>query len=82
MAYTVKAVADLAGISVRALHHYDHIGLLRPASVSPAGYRLYTEADLERLQEVLFFRELGFVLAKFMREAMHLYADRLAGTAQ
>jgi DNA-binding transcriptional MerR regulator len=62
MAYTVKAVADLAGVSVRTLHHYDAIGLLRPASVSPAGYRLYTDADLERLQQILFFRELGFGL--------------------
>ncbi|MHB0877213.1 MAG: MerR family transcriptional regulator [Anaerolineae bacterium] len=62
MAYTVKAVADMANVSVRALHHYDHIGLLKPASVSPAGYRLYTDADLERLQQILFFRELGFPL--------------------
>ena len=62
MGYTVKAVADVAGISVRTLHHYDRIGLLRPAASSPAGYRLYSEADLERLQQVLFFRELGFSL--------------------
>jgi MerR family transcriptional regulator, multidrug-efflux activator len=62
MRYTVKAVADLAGISVRALHHYDHIGLLRPETVSEAGYRLYSERDLERLQQALFFRELGLRL--------------------
>jgi DNA-binding transcriptional MerR regulator len=62
MVYTVKAVADLAKLTVRALHHYDHIGLLRPSGVSPAGYRLYGEADLERLQQILFFRELGFCL--------------------
>lgn len=62
VAYTVKAVGDLAGVSIRTLHHYDRIGLLRPASVSPAGYRLYTREDLERLQQVLFFRELGFSL--------------------
>ena len=67
MVYTVKAVADLASVSIRALHHYDHIGLLRPASVSPAGYRLYTETDLERLQQVLFFRELGFSLGEIKR---------------
>lgn len=60
--YTVKAVADLAGVSVRTLHHYDQIGVLKPASVNAAGYRLYSEADLERLQQVLFFRELGFSL--------------------
>ncbi|HET7770264.1 MAG TPA: phosphoribosylaminoimidazolesuccinocarboxamide synthase, partial [Chloroflexota bacterium] len=62
MGYTVKAVADVAGISVRTLHHYDRIGLLRPAANTPAGYRLYSQADLERLQQVLFFRELGFSL--------------------
>ncbi|MHB1134213.1 MAG: MerR family transcriptional regulator, partial [Chloroflexota bacterium] len=62
MAYTVKALADLASVTVRALHHYDQIGLLRPAAFSPTGYRLYTQANLERLQHVLFFRELGFGL--------------------
>lgn len=62
MAYTVKDVAKLAGISIRTLHHYDQIGLLKPERKSPAGYRLYTGKDMERLQEVLFFRELGFDL--------------------
>jgi DNA-binding transcriptional MerR regulator len=62
MAYTVKAVAELAGITVRALHHYDRLGVLKPATATSSGYRLYTEADLERLQQVLFFRELGFGL--------------------
>ena len=62
MPYTVKAVADMAGVSIRTLHHYDEIGLLDPSSVSHAGYRLYTDADLERLQQVLFFKELGFGL--------------------
>jgi DNA-binding transcriptional MerR regulator len=62
MSFTVKAVADLAGISVRTLHHYDAIGLLKPATISPAGYRLYAVADLERLQQILFFRELDVSL--------------------
>lgn len=62
MTYTVKSVAEAAGISVRTLHHYDEIGLLKPAMVSEAGYRLYAEPDLERLQQILFFRELGFAL--------------------
>lgn len=62
MAHTVKAVADLAGISIRTLHHYDEIGLLKPAELSAAGYRLYSQQDLERLQQVLFFRELGLSL--------------------
>lgn len=60
--HTVKAVAGFAGISVRTLHHYDAIGLLRPESVSDGGYRLYNDRNLERLQEILFFRELGFSL--------------------
>ncbi len=64
MSYTVKAVSELAGISIRTLHHYDRIGLFRPSEVSAAGYRLYTDADLERLQQVLFFRELGLGLAE------------------
>ncbi|HWI52652.1 MAG TPA: MerR family transcriptional regulator [Symbiobacteriaceae bacterium] len=64
MAYTVKAVAELAGISIRTLHHYDEIGLLKPAQTSASGYRLYTDADLERLQQVLFFKELDFGLTE------------------
>lgn len=60
--YTVKSVSDFAGISIRALHHYDEFGLFKPSSVSPSGYRLYSDADLKRLQEILFFRELGFAL--------------------
>ena len=60
--YTVKAVATMAQVSVRTLHHYDEIGLLKPSSHSAAGYRLYVERDVERLQQVLFFKELGFDL--------------------
>ena len=52
----------MAGVSVRALHHYDEIGLLVPARRSAAGYRLYGEEDLLRLQQILFFRELDFAL--------------------
>ncbi|MCX7921901.1 MAG: MerR family transcriptional regulator [Clostridia bacterium] len=62
MPYKVKEVADMVGISVRTLHHYDQIGLLKPESVNSAGYRLYTDHDLEKLQQVLFFKELGFSL--------------------
>ena len=57
MAYTVKAVSEIAGVSVRTLHHYDEIGLLKPEGHSAAGYRLYTEQDLEKVQQVLFFLE-------------------------
>jgi DNA-binding transcriptional MerR regulator len=67
MALTVSHVARLAKVSVRALHHYDEIGLLRPSERSEAGYRLYTQGDLQRLQQVLFFRELGFPLEEIRR---------------
>ena len=59
---TVKEVSRLTGVSVRTLHHYDAIGLLHPAKVTEAGYRLYDEAALERLQSILLFRELEFPL--------------------
>ena len=61
--YTVGAVAELAGVSVRTLHHYDEIGLLEPSERSASGYRLYSPADLRRLQRILFYRELDFDLA-------------------
>src|SRR5690554_514160 len=59
---TVGEVARLARVSVRTLHHYDEIGLVQPSGRSEAGYRLYDDRDLERLQSVLFYRELGFAL--------------------
>ena len=59
---TVKEVSRLTGVSVRTLHHYDAIGLLRPTDVTEAGYRLYDHAALQRLQAILFFRELEFSL--------------------
>ena len=69
MEHRVGDVARLAHISVRTLHHYDEIGLLRPSAHSAAGYRLYTPEDLDRLQQVLFYRELGFSLEE-IRELM------------
>ena len=59
---TVKEVSTLTGISVRTLHHYDEIGLLKPTKVTEAGYRLYGDTALERLQMILLFRELQFSL--------------------
>ena len=59
---TVSQVAELTHLTVRALHHYDEIGLLKPSQRSGAGYRLYDENDLRRLRQVLLFRELGFGL--------------------
>ena len=58
----IKEFADFAGVSVRTLHYYDNIGLLSPTTVTEAGYRLYDDTALERLQYILLFRELGFPL--------------------
>jgi MerR family transcriptional regulator, thiopeptide resistance regulator len=60
--YPVGAVARLAGVSVRTLHHYDRIALLTPSGRNAAGYRIYTLPDLKRLQQILFYRALGFTL--------------------
>ena len=59
---TVKEVSRLSGVSVRTLHHYDAIGLLKPTRVTEAGYRLYDDTALARLQAILLFRELQFPL--------------------
>lgn len=59
---TVKEISDLTGISVRTLHYYDEIGLLKPTDKSEAGYRLYDDKALERLQQILFFREFDMPL--------------------
>ena len=63
---TVHEVSEKTGVSVRALRHYDEIGLLKPAATSGAGYRLYDMASLERLQLILLFRELQFPLKDIM----------------
>jgi len=62
MAYTVKQVAAMSGVSVRTLHFYDETGLLKPAHVGANGYRFYEEPQLLMLQQILFYRELGFEL--------------------
>lgn len=62
MAFTVGDLARLTGVTVRALHHYDELGLVRPSQRTAAGYRLYSDADVVRLQQVLLFRELGLPL--------------------
>lgn len=59
---TVKEISKLTGISVRTLHYYDSIGLLKPTKVTKAGYRLYDDTALHRLQNILLFRELQFSL--------------------
>ncbi|RBY87500.1 MerR family transcriptional regulator [Blastococcus sp. TF02A-26] len=88
----VGEVAALAGVTVRTLHHYDRIGLLSPSGRSTSGYRQYSPADLDRLHQVLVYRELGFPLeevatlieasdpAEHLRRQHRLLRDRLERT--
>lgn len=78
MAYTIGEVAKLAGVTIRLLRHYDNIGLLAAAGRSEAGYRIYDDAALEQLQEILFFRELGFALDEIKAIRDDPSADRTA----
>jgi MerR family transcriptional regulator, thiopeptide resistance regulator len=92
MQHKVGEVARLAHVSVRTLHHYHEIGLLVPSGRSESGYRLYTPEDLERLQQVLFYKELGFGLEEIRafvadpvfdrREALTGQRDLLARRAR
>lgn len=76
--YQVKEVARIAGVSVRALHHYDEIGLLAPSGRTEAGYRLYRDEDLLRLQQILIGRELGMPLEEIRRSLDDPSFDRRA----
>ena len=62
MTYSVKQLADIAGVSPRTLHYYDQIGLLYPSAYEDNGYRQYQEAEVYRLQQILFYKELGLEL--------------------
>ena len=62
MAYSIKKIADLAGVTTRTLRYYDEIGLLKPAGTGDNGYRFYDQVNLLRLQQILFFRELDVPL--------------------
>jgi DNA-binding transcriptional MerR regulator len=62
MEYTVKELAQLAGISTRTLRYYDEIGILKPARINSSGYRIYSKAEVDRLQQILFYKELGVSL--------------------
>lgn len=84
----INEVAKLTGITVRTLHYYDEIGLLRPSKITEAGYRLYEDEALETLQQILFFRELDFPLSEIKKiltnsafdksEALHKHRELLA----
>lgn len=67
MEYTVQKLAQLAGVSSRTLRYYDEIGLLKPARVNSSGYRIYGAAEIDKLQQILFYRELGVELDKIKK---------------
>lgn len=73
----IKEVANLVGISVRTLHHYDDIGLLTPDKITESGYRIYSQENLETLQQILFFKELGFPLKRIKEIIYDPSFDRL-----
>jgi MerR family transcriptional regulator, thiopeptide resistance regulator len=75
--YPVGTVARMAGVTVRTLHHYDAIGLLSPTGRAENGYRRYSEADLERLQRILFYRELELDLSRIKHAMADPDADPL-----
>lgn len=79
---TVRQLARIAGVSVRTLHHYDAIGLLRPASVGQNGYRYYGEEEMLRLQQILIHRELGMSLADIGQALDAPDFDRLTALRQ
>ncbi|HBP63596.1 MAG TPA: MerR family transcriptional regulator, partial [Desulfosporosinus sp.] len=62
MEYVVRKLAQMAGVSSRTLRYYDEIGLLKPARINTSGYRIYGETEVDRLQQILFYRELGVSL--------------------
>lgn len=92
MAETINKIAQAAGVTLRTLRYYDKIGLLKPSARTDAGYRLYSDEDVERLQQILFFRELDFPLAKIAeilsnpafdrKEALRMQADFLEKRAE
>jgi len=59
MEYTVQKLAQMAGVSTRTLRYYDEIDMLKPARINSSGYRIYGQAEIDRLQQILFYRELG-----------------------
>lgn len=78
MAYTVKKLAAMSGVSVRTLHFYDEAGLLKPAHYGANGYRFYEEPQLLTLQQILFYRELGFELKEIKLVLARASFDRIA----
>ncbi|MGI2327843.1 MerR family transcriptional regulator [Planococcus sp. YIM B11945] len=76
--YKVQEVAKIAGVSVRTLHHYDSVGLLKPSNIGSNRYRYYNDEDLKLLQHILFFKELGFSLKKIQEIVAEGFDPELA----
>ena len=67
MKYTIKKLAELAGVSTRTLRYYDQIGLLKPSEVNENNYRIYDEKNVNKLQQILFYRALDFPLNRIQK---------------
>lgn len=78
MSYTVKKLSKLLGVTVRTLHFYEELGILKPAYYGSNGYRYYEEKELVQLQQILFFKELGFSLKQIKKVLGRSDFDRLA----
>src|SRR3989337_1586901 len=78
MAYTVKKLSELSGVTIRTLHFYEEAGLLKPAYYGSNGYRYYEEKELLQLQQILFFKELGFSLKQIEKVLGRGDFDQLA----
>lgn len=77
MEYTILGLARLSGVTTRTLRHYDKIGLLKPAEKNPAGYRIYGPFQVDSLQQILFYRELGFSLEEVRQIISQPNYDRI-----
>lgn len=82
MEYTIQKLGQLAGISTRTLRYYDEIGLLKPARVNSSGYRIYGAAQVDQLQQIMFYRELGFSLEWIRQVITDPSFDRIAALKQ
>lgn len=77
MEYTVQQLAELAGVSARTLRYYDDIGLLKPARISSSGYRIYGTDEVDQLQQILFYKELGISLNQIKKIMSSSHYNRL-----
>ena len=76
---TISQVAELTGISTRTLQYYDEIGLLKPTELTKSGYRLYDDEAMQKLQQILFFKELGFKLKEIKELLQKRSEERRVG---